>query len=828
MRCSRRPARVCSGRRGDGFIALEDRTLPSVSLTAAFAGLASAGVGSPSPPDPEVAVGPTKVVQVVNSRVAFFDKATGYVLGQQSLQAFFAPAGAGPGQFDPTVTYDELAGRFVVEALEPVGAPVRGYFVDFAVSNDSDPTHGFAEVHRINVTEYNAQGVNLRGDFDRVGWNADAYVITLDQMQAGADVVNNVEVLTVNKATVLDGNSGSFFYTKADLPGPANFFLIPARMHGATKGGPFWFVEDTAAGTALRVVEEVNVLGAAPAFATFDVPAPFYGDAPKAPQPGGTQLDPDGDNILNVVWRGNRLLASQTVSSGGAAHARWYELSTASTAPVLVQWGEVDPGPGVFTYYPAIDVAPNGDLGMVFLESSATEFLSVYATGQKLGSPAGWMEPPVLLMGGRAAYTDVGGSPYRAGDFSGIAVDPATGAFWGDGEYATAAPGGTNWATWVAGFYVYVPLSPASVPEGSGSFRLTVNGSGFTPGSVVSLGGVALTTAYVSATQLWATVPAAFAAEEGVAAVTVSGAMFAAQSFFITAGPGSPPQAGTDVVTGRGGPVTFSLTPGGALYRHDSLTGWIHLGDFIQTISAVADGSGNAVVFAVMSNQALYRNDLATGWLAVGGAGTVQSVSAGTDANGLADVFVLTTSAALTEWSGSAGWSPAPLGLPGSVLTMSALKDDAVVVVTADRSVYEHNPRFGWFPLAGPGFALSVSAVTDTTGQEVVFALGTNRALFRHDATGWSELGAAGTMASVSAGLDAAGRADVFVTTVVGTSAEYDPSFGWAALGAPGTAGELSAAGQGQAVAVINDGSVWEYDPTFGWLRLTAAGFADH
>ena len=40
-------------------------------------------------------------------------------------------------------------------------------------------------------------------------------------------------------------------------------------------------------------------------------------------------------------------------------------------------------------------------------------------------------------------------------------------------------------------------VSPSSVPVGP--FTLTVNGAGFTPGAVVSFGGTALATTFVSA-----------------------------------------------------------------------------------------------------------------------------------------------------------------------------------------------------------------------------------------------------------------------------------------------------------------------------------------
>jgi hypothetical protein len=70
---------------------------------------------------------------------------------------------------------------------------------------------------------------------------------------------------------------------------------------------------------------------------------------------------------------------------------------------------------------------------------------------------------------------------------------------------------------------VVASLSPASLPEGSGPIALTVNGSNFTSDSVVEANGVALTTSFVSDSQLQAAVPASMLAEEGTLPINVIG-----------------------------------------------------------------------------------------------------------------------------------------------------------------------------------------------------------------------------------------------------------------------------------------------------------------
>ncbi|MDT7581067.1 MAG: galactose oxidase, partial [Pseudonocardiales bacterium] len=84
-------------------------------------------------------------------------------------------------------------------------------------------------------------------------------------------------------------------------------------------------------------------------------------------------------------------------------------------------------------------------------------------------------------------------------------------------------------------------LAPTSTAAGSPPFTLTVNGSNFLPISTVRWNGGDRTTAFVSATRLQASIPAADVASAGTAQVTVAtpapgGGISGAQAFTITAG----------------------------------------------------------------------------------------------------------------------------------------------------------------------------------------------------------------------------------------------------------------------------------------------------
>jgi hypothetical protein len=254
-------------------------------------------------------------------------------------------------------------------------------------------------------------------------------------------------------------------------------------------------MEETSYGSAtnsqLRIVKVANILTAtASDFQSFDVTVPTYTTNPvidaahpwnsgdmnaNAPQLGSTdQMQTNDTRILSAAWRRDaqgveHLVASQDVGAT-VARALWYEFFTSTPSPTLNQSGDVG-APGASSYFPSIDIAPNGNIGVNFLESSSSEYMSMYVTGRTISDPLNTTQTPTLVMAGQASYTMLGGflesSPHRAGDYSGIGVDfDSSGnplnTFWAANEYTD--PNGV-WATVLMSFSVSPsnPLSPIAV-----------------------------------------------------------------------------------------------------------------------------------------------------------------------------------------------------------------------------------------------------------------------------------------------------------------------------------------------------------------------------
>src|SRR5438105_12077473 len=87
----------------------------------------------------------------------------------------------------------------------------------------------------------------------------------------------------------------------------------------------------------------------------------------------------------------------------------------------------------------------------------------MYVTGRNPSDSAGIMEASVLVPAGtgKANYHDFS-SGGRAGDLSGINVDPSDGSFWAVNEFANTQAT-ANWGTAVANFLPSQPANSADV-----------------------------------------------------------------------------------------------------------------------------------------------------------------------------------------------------------------------------------------------------------------------------------------------------------------------------------------------------------------------------
>ena len=426
------------------------RDFPGIDANSSFCGC--------QPPDTHAAAGPNHIVEVVNTAIAMFDKTGNVLSAAQAFTTFFRSdiVAGDTFTFDPVVAYMEDVGRWVVGVLSGAVAGASETDLLVAVSDTSDPLGGWTEQHRI---DFAGVSPGLFADYPKIGWNADSVIFTLN-MFGGSFV--DVNIVAIDKATVVDNNASTITSFISERPG-SSFTMAAATMHGSAPGAPMWFVEENGFGgtkTSIRAVKMDNVLTASPTYTDYLIPVSTYvsGASPAAPQPGGSRRTNDA-RILNSEWRDNRLVATHSANVGGETKVRWYELDTAPSTPTLAQEGLIDPGPGIATYFPSIAINSAGDIGLTYMQSSSTEFTSMYVTGQVAGGAPGTTGTPRLAKGGDEFYPG-----NRSGDYSGITVDPVTDTFWAANEVSLSGNPNPLWSTHIAEFAV-APIEDADYYE---------------------------------------------------------------------------------------------------------------------------------------------------------------------------------------------------------------------------------------------------------------------------------------------------------------------------------------------------------------------------
>jgi hypothetical protein len=123
----------------------------------------------------------------------------------------------------------------------------------------------------------------------------------------------------------------------------------------------------------------------------------------------------------------------------------YYEIDVRGDTPILLKEGKIDPGPGVAVQMPSVDHDSKGNLGLTWMESSSTEFLSMWVgTVNKAGKLAASVAAP----GG--GFFPVS---FRIGDYSTTVLDRSNDrTFWSANEYIGNDGNSDIWRTHITSF----------------------------------------------------------------------------------------------------------------------------------------------------------------------------------------------------------------------------------------------------------------------------------------------------------------------------------------------------------------------------------------
>ncbi|MCW5941137.1 MAG: proprotein convertase P-domain-containing protein [Fimbriimonadaceae bacterium] len=417
------------------------------------------------PPDPDMAVGPNHYIEVVNSRMAIYQKSNGSATFQQNLDGanFFSGLGATNFTFDPKVFYDPVSQRFVVLILEEQDSPQVSKVL-MAVSDDSDP-NGTWFKYRLEAAQV-LSGNNTWMDYPGMGFTSDAFVVCGNQFGFSGGY-GGVQFMILPKATMLTG--GSVTVTRYQTS--SSSFSVQLSQAAESNNTLYGVSEQTS--TSLRVFRLQNLAGGSPTVSQSDLSVPaFTSPSSGAASRGGRLLDALDGRTINVSQAGNRLAVAHGIDASGRKQVRWYEINVTAWPPTLVQSGNVGEV-GSDCFMPGIAINGNGDIVTCFTRSNSSTTADFCYAARRSGDAAGSMGAIQLLEASAAvAYGSASGTN-RWGDYFDVNVDPSNASrFWMVGMIGTAA---ANWGTVVHTILMAEPslssltLNPTTVEGGQTS-----------------------------------------------------------------------------------------------------------------------------------------------------------------------------------------------------------------------------------------------------------------------------------------------------------------------------------------------------------------------
>jgi len=441
-----------------------------------------------NPPSPDVAVGPSDIVMVVNESIAQFSK-TGAAGPAISFQDFFGSllATICPTQcsiFDPMIRYDQLHGRFLFLATASSGSNPPQANLLVSITNGATYASGW-KTWAIDATMDGSNPSANHTDFWRAGFDSKAVYLSGNMYNVvGTFQYAKIRVLLKSDlyntaATVLPYRD---LYGLKNLDGSKADSLTPAHQRGRPSGtlSPFLVntnnITPTTAATPAPnylTVWKLDTSTTPLGCTETSISVTPYDAPPPAPQlggsascgNGGTCLDPGDRRILKVVYRDGFLYTARDSYYSDAPITVTYDVID-TTNMTEVSLARILNGNA---FYPSFDVTATTPAGIQFATA-------VPITGTTTDSKGNLTHPSISNLKAGVDFFDYnfGEAVDRWGDYFGGAVDPVTGGLWASGEYAaqrfTGVPDGGNgqWGSWIGYFPwltapLYTDVTPTSV-----------------------------------------------------------------------------------------------------------------------------------------------------------------------------------------------------------------------------------------------------------------------------------------------------------------------------------------------------------------------------
>ncbi|HET6268128.1 MAG TPA: hypothetical protein VFG11_10460 [Acidobacteriota bacterium] len=380
------------------------------------------GASGFAPADPNIAVGPDRVVVVVNRSIAFFTK-LGQKVFQTTLRDFFGklPDSDTINILYPKAVYDPYNNHFLV-VIEAVRSTDHKSWYFVAASKTSSPQGDWA-FWELNMSLNGQAKTGLYADYPGVGLDPQAIYLTGNMANfqnrfqyAKIRVLKKSEVYKFGKLTWHD------FFNLTDANGVKAISIQPAMTVGAATS-EFLLSSNPTKGAPLTLWNITNPT-TNPVLSKKAVPVTTYSVPPDAPQKGGPLKINTGDASLgNVVFRDGIVYAAHTISksfsTGPVSAIRFYEINTNGTVAQEVTYGVS----GTYFYFPITMVDSRGNVSVVFNRSSKGMAVGIAFTGRKPNDPPNTLQSNLTLQPGMTYYHLTTALVQLWGAYNGMALD---------------------------------------------------------------------------------------------------------------------------------------------------------------------------------------------------------------------------------------------------------------------------------------------------------------------------------------------------------------------------------------------------------------------
>ncbi|MFM2106331.1 MAG: hypothetical protein RL338_1363 [Chloroflexota bacterium] len=459
------------------------------------------------PPDANGDVSDRQIVQVANVRYAVFDKQSGEVqLGPVDLKAlwsgFQGPCGTN-NDGDPTVRWDEKAGRWVVGQFSISGSSTsKPYYQCLAVSKTAD---ALGEWHRYAFSHTQLP------DFPKLSIWHDGYYVTFYMFTR---FFQGSKVCAYPRDAMISGNVTNVTFTCFQTSTQYGGLLAGDLDRSASPGGA-----EPTAGTPNVIVAlgptndrlvawRFRAGDAAPTGPVSIPVAPFLPACDGGvciPQAGTTtKLDSLGDRLgyrFPVRWRGSDGTAvavhsvALTSTSGARTGIRWYQLRIDATGgATVVQQGTYAPDDGLWRWMPSIAQDVDGNVAVGYNASGTSASPTIRVAGRTAGSGAAAGALDVAEATVDASAGSLNSSYTRWGDYASMTLDPNGCTFWHVGEHV-ARTHAYKWNSRITSFALKDGCTPgtysrtASTIETSGGSTTVARATATTVRATLTSGG---------------------------------------------------------------------------------------------------------------------------------------------------------------------------------------------------------------------------------------------------------------------------------------------------------------------------------------------------